>query len=115
MDEREEILIENVNEYFDLGQEAFDKRKYNSALTLFFKAICAGVDLFLFRKEGFVPSSHTHRFRIVQEKYPEIYDILDKDFPFYQDSYTKKIDAEAAGVLKEDAIGIKKMFEKWKK
>ena len=58
-----------------------------------------------------MPSSHTNRFRIAQEKYPEIYDILDKDFPFYQDSYTKKMNKEAAEVLKEDAERIKKMAE----
>jgi len=87
------------------------RQRNNSAVTLFFKAISAGVDLFILRKEGIVPSSHTNRFRIAQEKYPEIYDILDKDFPFYQDSYTQKMNKEAAEVLKEDAERIKKMAE----
>ena len=108
---KKEILLENFNEYFDLATTAFQQKKFNSSATLFFKAICAGVDLFILTNEGFVPSSHTNRFRIVQEKYPEIYLILDKDFPFYQDSYTKKINAEAAEILQEDAKRIKEMFE----
>ena len=71
----------------------------------------AGVDLFILRHEGFVPSSHTSRFRIVQEKYPELYDILDRDFPFYQDSYTNKMTKEAAEVLFEDAQRIKTLAQ----
>ena len=104
-------MKENLKEYSELSEEALQNRKYNSAATLYFKAICAAVDLFILKKEKFVPSSHTHRFRIVQEKYPEIYDILDKDFPFYQDSYTKKISKESVEILKEDAERIKEMAE----
>ena len=52
MDEKEEILIENFNEYSNLGFEAFNSGKYNSATTLFFKAIAALCDLFILRKEG---------------------------------------------------------------
>jgi|SRR3989344_3275191 len=109
VDEREVILIENYGEYFNLANMAFDDKKYNAASTLFFKAIVAAVDLFVLKKEGFVPSSHTNRFRIVQEKHKEIYEILDKDFPFYQDSYTKKSSKEEAEVLKKDARRIKEM------
>jgi len=115
MDERENILLANFNEYFELAEEAFKNKHYNSAVTLFFKAISAGTDLFILRKEGFVPSSHTHRFRIVQEKYIEIYNILDKDFPFYQDSYISRMNKEATEVLREDAKRIKEKFELSKK
>lgn len=45
----------------------------------------------------------------MQERYPEIYDILDKDFPFYQDSYTKKMNKETVEVFREDAQRIKKI------
>ncbi|NQU78962.1 hypothetical protein HQ545_04300 [Candidatus Woesearchaeota archaeon] len=109
MDEKEKILVENINEYFVSAMEAFNKQRFNSATTLFFKSMCAGVDLFLLKSEGEVPSSHSNRFRIIQEKYPEIYMIIDKDFPFYQDSYTKKMDSEAAEMMKHDAEKIKKI------
>lgn len=115
MDEREEILRENLKEYTDFAEKALDNKKYNSAVTLFFKAISAAVDLFILKKEGFVPSSHTNRFRIIEQKYTDIYNILDKDFPFYQDSYTKKMDLEAAEVLREDARKLAKLVEKGNK
>jgi len=111
MNEKEEILLENFDEYYTLGLEAFKKEKYNTATTLFFKAIAALCDLFILRREGFVPSSHSNRFRILEEKYPNIYNIADKDFPFYQDSYTKKMDKESAELLKEDAEKLKKILE----
>ncbi|MBU2561129.1 MAG: hypothetical protein KKD17_02445 [Nanoarchaeota archaeon] len=114
MDEKEQILRENFEEYFSSAEEELKKNKFNSATTLFFKAICAGIDLFLLKKEGEVPSSHTHRFRIVQDRHPELYAIIDKDFPFYQDSYTKKMDEEAAEMMREDAERIKELSEERK-
>ena len=110
MDEKEKILRDNFNEYFSLGLEAFKGRKYNSAATLFFKAIVSLCDLYILRKEGRVPSSHSDRFRILEAKYPEIYAIVDRDFPFYQDSYTKRIDKESSELLKNDIEQIKKML-----
>lgn len=53
---------------------------------LYFKALVALADLYIFNETGKTPSSHTDRFRISEEKFPEVYDLLDKDFPFYQDS-----------------------------
>ncbi len=110
MKEKEDILIENFNEYSGSAENALDKGRYNSATTLFFKSIAALCDLFILRNEGMIPSSHTARFRLLEEKYPEIYLIIDRDFPFYQDSYTKKMDKEAAMLLKEDAQTIKKIL-----
>lgn len=109
MNEKEQILIENFEEYYNLGVAALKKEKFNAATTLFFKSIAALCDLFILRKEGIVPFSHAKRFRVLEEKYPEIYNIADKDFPFYQDSYTKKMDKETAELLKEDAEKIKKI------
>ncbi len=110
MEDRERILLENVNEYLAFGLEAFQKKSYNTATTLFFKTLAALVDLYVLRKEGFVPTSHNHRFRVLQEKFPSIYTVLDRDFPFYQDSYTKKMNKEAAELLKHDIETIKKML-----
>lgn len=114
MDERELILRDNFKEYLDYAERAFQEKKYNPAVTLFFKAICAGVDLFLFLQTGEVPSSHTHRFRITQEKYPVIYELLDRDFPFYQGSYIHRTNRESAEVIRDDASTIKAMVERGK-
>ena len=51
-------------------------------LLLYFKAISALCDIYIFIKEGKTPSNHTERFRILELKYPEIYKIIDKGFSF---------------------------------
>ena len=110
MQEKERILLDNFEEYYTEGLRAFKNQKYNTATTLFFKAIATLCDLFVLRKDGFIPSSHSTRFRILEEKYPKIYNIADRDFPFYQDSYTKKMDKETAELLKEDVEELKKIL-----
>ncbi len=111
MNEKEEILRENMEEYTQSANKAYKEEKYNTAVTLFFKAIAAASDLYILKKEGRAPSSHQQRFRIAQEKHPKIYNILDKDFSFYQDSYSKRMNKEAAEVLKEDAQEITKAIK----
>ena len=108
MVESEDILIENAKEYWRNALLAEQKKEFNTSVTLFFKALSALSDLYILRKEGQTPSSHTNRFRILEAKYLDIYNILDKDFPFYQDSYKSKLDKETSDVLKEDA---KRLFE----
>ena len=102
-DEIKDILEQNAKEYYKNALEAEGKKEYNSAVTLFFKAIASLADLFVLVKEGKIPSNHTERFRILESKYKEVYNILDKDFPFYQNSYFQKLSKELAEVIKNDA------------
>lgn len=108
MEGLKEILTKNAKEYYNNAIEAEKKRQYNSAVTLFFKALSSLCDLYILTKEGKMPSSHTERFRVLKQKYPEIYRIIDKDFPFYQDSYKARLDKEVSDMLKEDA---RKLFK----
>lgn len=85
--EKSEILKKTAREYFNAGEDEFKKERYNSSVVLFFKALVALVDLYILQEIGDTPSSHTERFRITQDKFSDVYDLLDKDFPFYQDSY----------------------------
>lgn len=101
--EKEEILEKTAREYFNSGEDELKKERYNSAVVLFFKALVALVDLYIFQNTGSTPSSHGDRFRIIQEKHLEIYNILDKDFPFYQDSYIHLMSKELAEIIKDDA------------
>jgi hypothetical protein len=111
MQEAEKILLDNFVEYFTLAENAYKMKKYNGATTLFFKAIVARIDLVLLRKTGKTPSSHTDRFAILRDINKELYEIADRDFPFYQDSYTLRMDKEAATLLKEDAERVKNIGE----
>ena len=108
---KEEILINTAKEYFYSAEDELKKERYNSAVVLFFKAFVALIDLYILQELDITPSSHTERFRIVQDKFPQVYNLLDKDFPFYQDSYVQFMTEELAEVIKNDA---KFMAEKTK-
>jgi|TARA_Y100000034_G_scaffold56298_1_gene68967 uncharacterized protein (UPF0332 family) len=101
--EKSQILERTAKEYFYSAEDEFKKQRYNSAVVLYFKSLITFVDLYILQKTRDTPSSHTERFRITQNKFPEIYNLLDKDFPFYQDSYVHIMTKELAEVIKNDA------------
>ena len=100
---KRQILEKTAKEYFQSGEDGLKKGRHNSAVVLFFKSLVAFIDLYIFEKTGNTPSSHNDRFRIVQSKFKEAYDLLDKDFPFYQDSYVHIMTKELAEVIRNDA------------
>lgn len=108
MAELKEILEDNAREYFRNALQAEKRGEYNSAVTLFFKAISALCDLYILSKEGKIPSSHADRLRILESSHPSVYKVIDKDFPFYQDSYKARLNKETSEMLKDDA---KRLFE----
>lgn len=100
---KHKILEKTAKEYFYSGIDEFNKERYNSAVVLFFKSLTSFTDLYILQKTNKTPSSHTERFWITQKNFQEVYDLLDKNFPFYQDSYSKIISKELAEVIKNDA------------
>ncbi|MEK6847694.1 MAG: hypothetical protein AABX50_01050 [Nanoarchaeota archaeon] len=109
--EKAEILEKTAKEYFNSAADELNKKRYNSAIVLFFKSLISLIDLYILQNKGVTPSSHTERFRLCQNNFQEVYDILDKDFPFYQDSYVHILTKELAEVIKED---VQIMAEKTK-
>lgn len=108
---QESILLSNILEYFNSALKHKQSKEYNSAVTLFFKAIAALGDLFLLKNEKKIPNSHTKRFKILKDKHKDIYLILDRDFPFYQDSYTNKMHLEETELLENDARELAKKLD----
>lgn len=104
----EKDLEENAKEYFSNALIAQKNRQYNTSVTLFFKTISTLADLLILKKEGQIPSSHTERFRVLEKKYMEIYKIIDKNFPFYQNSYRAKLNSEVSKLFENDA---RRLFE----
>jgi uncharacterized protein (UPF0332 family) len=108
---KNEVLIRSAKEYYDSGNDEMKKERYNSSVVLFFKSLVALIDLLIFQKTGKTPSSHTERFRITELNFPEIYEVLDKDFPFYQDSYIQNMTKELALIIKNDTEYLAKKTE----
>lgn len=109
--DKNEILIRSSKEYYSSGIDEFEKERYNSAVVLFFKSLIALTDLYILQQSGDTPSSHAARFKVTKEKFPDVYEILDKDFPFYQSSYVQILSKELAEIIQDD---VKIMAEKAK-
>ena len=108
MPTKEELLASNIKEFYGEGMNALKRKAYNSAASLFFKALAVLADWHILLKEGFIPKSHTDRFRILEQKYPQIYALLDKDFPAYQESYSISLSKETAEVIENDVRAVAK-------
>jgi len=111
MDDQEKALLQNIKEFYEIAVEADKKSSFNSAVTLYFKALAVCADLFILRVEQIIPANHTERFRILEEKYKDLYIIIDKDFMFYQNSYRIKLDKEASEVLRKDVERLFKLLK----
>lgn len=108
LEDKKEILKKTAKEYYLSANEELSKKRNNSAVVLYFKSLIALTDLFLLIETGRTPSSHNERFFVTKDKFPKVYNLIDKDFPFYQDSYNILLSKELAEVIKEDAEKIAK-------
>ena len=55
--EQLDILYRNMKEYLSYAKEAYRKEDYNTAITLFFKALITICDIEIFIKLNIIPSS----------------------------------------------------------
>lgn len=96
-------LKANAREYLEDADYLFNKGHYNSALNLYFKALVAICDHIILRDTGKLPRNHTERFRVLQARYHDIYDIVDFHFNNYRRAYLMRATKEWVEVLKNDA------------
>lgn len=96
------ILISNIREYLNYAKEAYEKNDFNTAITLFFKALVTICDYEILRKTGSTPYSHESRFRKLESDFPHLYRIIDRDFPYYTDSYRITISKRIVDLVKGD-------------
>lgn len=110
-----EVIEKNLEEYLEIARYSFSKKKFNTAVTLYYKALVELCDLELLNKANKIGSNHTERFELLQEFSPELYRTASKMFRFYRDSYNKEIKETIARVIKEEVeICIKKFLQKSK-
>lgn len=102
MEEIEKTFIEE----YEGGKEQLEKGRYKNAAILLSKSLFALCDLIIYKKLKRLPKNHTERFRILEEYFSEIYEIVDTIFSHYTDAYSKPILKETCEKIKN---GIKKI------
>lgn len=99
---KKDILEKNTKEYYLSAMECLGKKRYNSSTVLFFKCLFSLADYYLLIKLSATPSSHKKRFEMLRNEDESIYDMLDKTFSFYIDSYVQVMDEEIVEIIKND-------------
>ena len=105
-----DIILKNLNEYFEIAEYSFNKKKYNTAVTLYYKTLVEICDYELLRKVNKIGANHTERFNLLKEVSPALYRIASRLFRFYRDSYNKEISATIAKVVKTEIKKCRKTY-----
>lgn len=105
---KEEILG-NLKSLSGSAKLVYESGDFTSATVLYFKALFCVLDYVILDHKGFIPKSHTERFRILETDFIEYYNMLDKYFPIYQQTYSTKI---SKTVCDEIIKNVKKIIEK---
>ena len=82
-----EELLDNVEEFLASGEENLKKKRYNAAITDFFKAIAILADYLIYKEIKLMPKNHDERFSLLKKYYSEIYDKISPLFETYTKSY----------------------------
>ena len=104
-------LLKNIKTILGSAELVYVNKDYTSATILYFKAVFSILDYILLKFEGKTPKDHTERFRMLQDKYPELYGFLDKYFSIYRSTYSISIDKDICDKLREN---VKKIIEEYK-
>lgn len=99
-------LLKNIKTILDSAELVYSNKDFTSATILYFKAVFTILDLILLRSEGKAPKDHTERFRMLQDKYPKLYEFLDKYFGVYRNTYSISIDKETCDKVRENVKRI---------
>jgi len=108
---RLEDLKSNIEEYFQSAELLFKQGLNNAAFMMYFKTLVAIVDYTLWRDLRILPDNHRERFKLLKLRYPDLYNILGYYFPYYRDTYTKRVDDKLLIAVRSDVFGIKEKIK----
>jgi hypothetical protein len=86
-----ETLKKNAAEFYSSAMLVYGKGDTTSAFILGFKALLAIADYHLLVSGIGVPKDHTERFALLRKSSPELYNVVDRMFGFYRQSYSATV------------------------
>ena len=106
----QELIKTFIEEYAGANDE-LSKERYKNSLILFSKALFAVCDILILNKLSRLPKNHSERFRILEEYFSAVYEIVDNIFDKYTNSYSKPILKETCEQIKNAIKKIKTIVE----
>ncbi len=96
----EKILEERSKNFFTIGNIAQKKGMNSESVSNYFKSMFAICDLVLYRKIKIIPKDHTERFSLLKRNSYFLYEMLDRLFSTYRETYTKTLSPARAEHIK---------------
>ena len=103
-----EELLENAKEFLDSGEENLNKKRFNVAISDFFKAIVILCDYSIYKEIKIMPKNHNQRFFLLKTYFKDIYRKVSDFFKVYTKSYNLRLKMEEAIKLKDYYYELKK-------
>ena len=101
-------LLRNAREFEDSANEDLARKRFNVAISNFFKAIVIYCDCYIYGKKRYIPKNHSERFVMLKIMNKGVYSKISDLFSLYRDSYNLRMS-------KSDALKFKEMLEYVKK
>ena len=113
--EIEKDLLKNFVDFLNSGDDELKKKRYNPAVSSFFKAMVIYCDLNIYRKIGVLPKDHQERFLFLEMHFLKAYKMVSEAFKKYTDSYNLRMEKADVLLVKKDVEEIKRIFRTEKK
>lgn len=93
-------FFRKARNFFILGRIAEKIGMHSEAASNYFKSLSA-VNDFLLETINLKAKDHSERFRLLEQNFPEAYEITDKMFAVYRRTYTAEISREELAMLRK--------------
>ncbi len=103
----EDDLLRNADEFLASGEENLARRRYNAAVSDFFKAVVILCDRRLYGEMRVLPKNHTERFGLLKRHLPALHRRVSALFRTYTRSYNLRSTREEAAAVKAYAIELR--------
>jgi len=95
------ITKQQIMVFKNSADTLYNSKDYTSATILYFKTWFAVQDYILLEETGQSPKDHTERFKMLKDKFPSTYALLDREFSTYRDTYSKIVGRETCERIKK--------------
>ena len=102
-----EELLKNVNEFLESEEDNLNKKRFNAAVSDFFKAIVILCDYLIYREIKIMPKNHNQRFSLLERYFKKIYEKVSELFETYTKSYNLRLEEKEAIKLQNYANALK--------
>lgn len=108
----EEELLKNIDEFLDSGNDNLEKKRYNAAVSDFFRAIVVSCDFLIYKDVKIISKNHNDRFSLLKKYFPNIYEEVSEFFKLYTKSYNLRLDKKDTIKLRDYANELRNKINK---